>query len=192
MPYYADVVHQTTTRVRVKLRDKVRDPAFYERLKESVTGIPGAESVEVNPITGSILFKGRDLNAHHIAAALVEKSSLRFEAAPALHPVQRAVRPFVALSHKLREMTGGEVGLTEAGFLALLTIGVVQVLRGNITAPPWYTAFWYAFGVFSKALVEKYAAEPAPPTEEHPTIDQNAPSQMTFEPEPIQLEAESE
>lgn len=188
MPYYADVVHHTKNRIRIKLRDKVRDPAFYEHLKQSAADLPGVESVAINPITGSILCTGMDLDAHQIAAALVQKSLLRFEAAPALHPVQRAVQPFMTLSRKLKGMTGGEVGLTEAGFLALLTIGVIQILRGNITAPPWYTAFWYAFGVFSKALVEKYAAEPAPPLKDHPMNPQNAESQTTLQPEPIETE----
>lgn len=190
MAYYADVVHHTKNRVRIKLRDKVQDPAFYERLKDSAADLPGVESLAINPITGSILYIGTDLNSREIAAALVQKSLLRFETPPALHPVERAVRPFVTLSHKLKGMTGGEVGLTEAGFLALLAIGVIQILRGNITAPPWYTAFWYAFGMFSKALVEKYTTEPAP--EDHPMTPQNTESQTPLQPEPIQIEPEYE
>ncbi len=191
MPYYADVVHRTSTRVRVKLRDKVRDPVFYEQVAHSIAGVEGVESVQANPLTGSLLFKGTDLDAHRIAAALVQQTPLRFEAAPALHPVQRAVHPFVTLSHKLKGMTGGEVGLTEAGFLALLAVGVFQILRGNITAPPWYTAFWYAFGVFSKALVEKYAAPP-PPTGDQPTPPENIEVETSFPSETSPIEVESD
>ncbi len=162
MPYYADVVHRTKNRVRIKLRSKPMGEAFYVDIAQVVADIPGVEKVHANPVTGSLLFEGQDIPLDHVVQALAQKTAIRFEEAPAFHPVQRAVMPFVSLSKKLKSMTGGEVGLTEAGFLACLGIGVIQILRGNITAPPWYTAFWYAFGVFSKALVEKYSSTPAP------------------------------
>ena len=161
MPHYADVVHQTSTRVRIKMKHKVRDPAFYRHVQETLADIPGVAAVHANPVTGSILFTGTNLDAETLMEALARKTPLRFEAPPARHPVQKAILPFLTLDQKFKRMTSGEVGLTEAGFLALLAIGVIQILRGNITAPPWYTAFWYAFGVFSKALVEKYS--PSPP-----------------------------
>lgn len=157
MPQYADVVHCTKTRVRIKMRDKVQDRTFYGQLAEAVADLPGVDKVKINDVTGSLLFQGDSLNPRDIVDRLIQKTPLRFETSPTLHPVQRAVQPFVRLSQKLKAATGGEVGLTEAGFLTLLGIGVIQILRGNITAPPWYTAFWYAFGVFSKALVEKYS-----------------------------------
>uniref|UniRef100_A0A832A5H6 Uncharacterized protein n=1 Tax=Desulfacinum infernum TaxID=35837 RepID=A0A832A5H6_9BACT len=179
MPHYADVVHQTSTRVRIKMKHKVRDPAFYRHVQETVADIPGVAAVRANPATGSFLFTGTNLNAEIIMEALARKTPLRFEAPPAGHPVQRAIRPFMTLDQKFKRMTSGEVGLTEAGFLALLAIGVIQILRGNITAPPWYTAFWYAFGVFSKALVEKYT--PSSPKSFKPHEE---PVRETYEPGP--------
>jgi len=39
--------------------------------------------------------------------------------------------------------------------LSLLGLGLYQILRGNFRAPPWYTAFWYALGIFTKSLSDK-------------------------------------
>jgi hypothetical protein len=39
--------------------------------------------------------------------------------------------------------------------MGLLGTGIYQIVRGNFGAPPWYTAFWYAFGVFTKSLIDK-------------------------------------
>jgi hypothetical protein len=46
------------------------------------------------------------------------------------------------------------VDLPGAVFLALLVFGAVELLRGNWRTPPWYTAFWYAFGLYSKSLID--------------------------------------
>jgi hypothetical protein len=54
------------------------------------------------------------------------------------------------------QFTGGWLDLPGMAFLLLLGIGIYQIRRGNIGLPPWYTAFWYAFGVYTKSLVEKY------------------------------------
>jgi hypothetical protein len=39
-------------------------------------------------------------------------------------------------------------------FLTLMGVGVFQLATGRRVIPPWYTAFWYAFGVFSRLLVK--------------------------------------
>jgi hypothetical protein len=42
-------------------------------------------------------------------------------------------------------------------FLSALLIGLYELARGNFRPPPWYTAFWYAFGVYSKSLMDRRA-----------------------------------
>ncbi len=39
-------------------------------------------------------------------------------------------------------------------FLSLLISGIWQIARGNFAMPAWYTAFYYALGVFARAQVE--------------------------------------
>jgi hypothetical protein len=52
-------------------------------------------------------------------------------------------------------MTGGELDIPSVFFAALLISGIYQIARGNMAAPAWYTAFWYAFGIFSRDMLHK-------------------------------------
>jgi hypothetical protein len=67
------------------------------------------------------------------------------------------VQPVAGLDRSLRAVTGGKVDIPSAVFLALLCSGLYQLMRGRISAPPWYTAFWYAFGLVSMYVIEKAA-----------------------------------
>jgi hypothetical protein len=44
-------------------------------------------------------------------------------------------------------------------FLSLLAVGLWELAIGNFKRPPWYTAFWYAFGLFSKAIFDELKSE---------------------------------
>ena len=54
----------------------------------------------------------------------------------------------------LKKLTGGEVDIPSLIFLSLLISGIWQIARGNFAMPAWYTAFYYALGVFARAQVE--------------------------------------
>ena len=59
--------------------------------------------------------------------------------------------PFGSVSRRIRAFTGNAADLSGLAVLALLTVGVYQIARGNFGAPAWYTAFWYALGIFNKS-----------------------------------------
>jgi hypothetical protein len=67
------------------------------------------------------------------------------------------VQPVASLDRSLRAVTGGKIDIPSGVFLALLGSGLYQLVRGQISAPPWYTAFWYAFGLVSMYVIEKAA-----------------------------------
>jgi hypothetical protein len=67
---------------------------------------------------------------------------------------KRLVEPVGALSDSIRQFSKGELDLPGMAFLALLGVGIYQIARGNLRAPPWYTAFWYAMGIFTKSIVD--------------------------------------
>lgn len=157
--YHIYVVHKTPTRLRIKLKDGRIPQSLISIIEAHLSSLPGVESVRVNPLTSSILLQGSNLQIDDVLNTLSNSFPVKVESPKPLHPVQRAVQPFIDLDQTLRKITGGEVGLAEAGFLVLLSIGALQILRGNITAPPWYTAFWYAFGVFSRELVARYGCK---------------------------------
>jgi hypothetical protein len=68
--------------------------------------------------------------------------------------LQKVTTPLSGINADLKKISGGEVDLPIAIFIILLAFGVIEIFRGNFKMPPWYTAFWYAFGVFSKAIFD--------------------------------------
>src|SRR5947209_11616333 len=51
----ARVCHYASGRLRVKIPEKRRDEAFFDKLREHLSGWDSIERVEVNPLTASVL-----------------------------------------------------------------------------------------------------------------------------------------
>ncbi len=113
--------------------------------------------LEVNPATGSLLLKGPQMDPTAIAS--VGEQSLLFALEtrpPETEPLsKRIAAPFHDLSRSLDRLSGGELDLPGMVFLGLVGAGVYQIARGNVMAPPWYSAFWYALGLFTKHIADK-------------------------------------
>jgi hypothetical protein len=60
----------------------------------------------------------------------------------------------------LRTRTAGRLDLAEIAFLLMMGFGIFRLVRGKFSAPPWYTAFWYAYGI-SKILLKNREKPPA-------------------------------
>lgn len=61
----------------------------------------------------------------------------------------------LSLNRRIQEASQGSLDLVSAIFVALLIMGITELIRGRWKTPPWYTAFWYAFGVYSKAWLDQ-------------------------------------
>ncbi|MGD8664119.1 MAG: hypothetical protein PVH37_29600, partial [Desulfobacterales bacterium] len=57
------------------------------------------------------------------------------------------------LNNSIRRLTSGDIDLVGTLLLVLLISGLTELIRGNLRMPPWYTAFWYAFGLYKLASV---------------------------------------
>jgi hypothetical protein len=114
--------------------------------------------VEVNPATSSVLFHEKRIDLDAIAGCGERLGLFHLEKElPKPVPIsRRVVEPLGSLSERIREFSGGTLDLAGMAFLALLFIGGYQIARGEFRAPPWYTAFWYALGVFTKSIVDKH------------------------------------
>ena len=58
---------------------------------------------------------------------------------------------FASMDDRVKTLTGSGFDLSGLAFLALMGAGIYQIARGNFGAIPWYGAFWYALGIFSKS-----------------------------------------
>jgi hypothetical protein len=110
-----------------------------------------------------VLFSGPDLDTDTIAAyaraqSLFDLRTPEPHHRPILH---RIVQPVEAIDRSLSTVTGGAIDLPSGIFFALLAAGVYELARGRFSAPPWYTAFWYAFGLASMYVIEKTIAREA-------------------------------
>jgi hypothetical protein len=155
-PPSAYVSHRTRDRLRLKVPERRHDAAYFERLKAQLLGYPGVTAVVVNPLTASALvhYDGRPGALVPAAGDGAARRDLFVLADPdADRPAQRessllsSVRQRAAgLDQELRSWSGGSLDLRSAAFLGLASMGVVQLLRGNVAAPA-ITLLWYAAAV---------------------------------------------
>jgi hypothetical protein len=153
----AIVSHRTAERLRIKIPSRKGDDAFFPSVKHSLEQGLKYDLVHVNALTGSVLIvdSGIDLEALANYASRERHFTLEHRLAP-VQPLGRTVfAPVLDLNRKISGFTDGAVDFPGLIFLALCGFGIYEILRGNFRPPPWYTAFWYAFGIFTKSMVDR-------------------------------------
>jgi hypothetical protein len=153
----AHVAHSTSTRLRIKIPAKRGDGGYFSVLQDEFVRFSGFERVEVSAAAASILFVDPGIDRELIAEVAETRGLFKLVHGKGVEePIaRRVIAPLEQTSRRLKDFTGDELDLTTAVFVTLLGVGTFQVLRGNLTLPPWYTAFWYALGVFTKLMVDK-------------------------------------
>ncbi len=153
----AYMVHESDGRLRVGVPSKKGHSDYFSRLEEDLSALPGVEFVKGNPISGTVLLVHR-ISRGAIARYAAQKGhfalkSPRSQPKPVFVHVAEAFRSW---NEGLKRATGGALDLPGAIFLSLVLSGIYQIARGNVRAPAWYTAFWYALGVFSKGHADEW------------------------------------
>lgn len=148
----AHISHLTSQRMRIKIPSKKGDDVYFSSLKDQFSKYQEIESLEVNAVTGSVLFL-HNMNANGIAK--YARNNNIFSLKRVNHSsskVSESIREsFKDIDKRVRGITGGEMDMGNLAFLTLLGTGIYQIGRGNFMAIPWYTAFWYAFNIFLKS-----------------------------------------
>ena len=155
----ASICHQSADRLRIKIASRKGDESYFAKAVKGLAGLRKVTHLAANPLTGSILFMGDDLDAGEIETyarthALFDLMTAEAAGPPLMHSL---VQPVAGLDRSLRTITGGKIDLPGGIFFALLGTGIYQLARGRFVTPPWYTAFWYAFGLVSMYVIEKAA-----------------------------------
>ena len=154
-------VHCLPERLRIRVDSMRRDDAFFHRVKEALQQeFPQAE-ISVNTMTGSLLLRHTDYDLPSLAKTAADRGLFELAESDGQVPVARSIqRSFEGANRAVRRATGSELDLPSLVFIFLAGTAAYQIGRGNISLPPWYTAFWYAFGVFTKSLID--AGDSAP------------------------------
>lgn len=150
----AYISHIIPGRLRVRVPLKKRDIGFFDDIYQSLSACEGINTVEVNPLTGSVLVIHMS-DSGRIAAYAEEQNLFRIESVNYLEKqtyVSRKIsETFSSVNKKVTLSTQGFANVPDLVLLALIGLSIVQVSRGNFTAPAWYTAVWYALNIFLKA-----------------------------------------
>ncbi|MGC8659764.1 MAG: HMA2 domain-containing protein [Desulfomonilaceae bacterium] len=147
----AHIVHKVQNRLRIKVPSMRGDKAFFVSIQEKFSKPSAGQTIVVNPDTASVLFLGH-FTAKHVAE-MAQKAKLFKLKTTTRRPetLLGGVKDmFRTVDKRLLKVTGGEMDIPSLVFLGLISHGIYQFARGNFTGPPWYTAFWYALGLFSK------------------------------------------
>jgi len=153
----AYVCHYAAHRLRIRITSRKGNVGYFEKLAGALAGLQQFERLEVNALTGSVLIVDRRLDVGEIAAFAKERQLFDLTGeSDARSPVTaQLVSHLENLNVNIRRLTTGEMDLAGILLLFLLITGLTELLRGKIQMPPWYTAFWYAFGIYKLASVVK-------------------------------------
>jgi len=114
--------------------------------------LEGIRTLEVNPTTGSVLIVhnlDRQTIEQYATAKNLFSLTVAHSSPAGLHP--KVSEAFQGMNNQMKAFTSGEINIGGMAFLALMGAGIYQIGRGNFTAIPWYTAFWYALNIFLKS-----------------------------------------
>lgn len=153
----ARVIHRTPERMRIRVDSRKGDADYFAGLKRSFTDRFNFQALTVNHLTGSVLIVDPSIDPSAVAEHAAENGLFDLQE---LHPpryvlARKVSSPVTALNRSVERLSGGDVDMAGLVFIALFVYGVVEILRGNLRRPPWYTALWYAFGVFTKSIVDR-------------------------------------
>jgi len=153
----AHIQHSAEQRVRLRIPSKKGDAAFFSEARKKLSKLQPPDTIEVNPLTGSILLCREAVDIDRVSAFAEENDlfSVIQRGRSATPLAQKIADPFVAVSRFIDRLSGGELDLATVLFLSMLGVGFYEILKGNFRRPPWYTAFWYAFGFLSKSILDR-------------------------------------
>jgi len=148
----AQCVHKLPERARLRIPSRKGDSIFFSGLRERLHRCDQVTGVETNHLTGSaLIFYAGDFAA---VAGYAEKEGIFRLEAKKHNPnslTHVTVDTYKRLDSQVKRLTGGEIDVPSAAWVALAGAGIYQIARGNFAAPAWYTAFWYALNIFLKA-----------------------------------------
>lgn len=160
----ARIGHQSPGRIRFKLNDQRGDGEYFSSLEAELKSEFGGLSITTNPATGSLLITGESIDLEAFEDYGRKRSLFRLKRSGAGLPLaQRVAAPILSIDDKMNKISGGSLDMPGAIFLSALLFGLYELARGNFRTPPWYTAFWYAFGVYSKSYFDRSKPEPEEP-----------------------------
>ncbi|MEP9410857.1 MAG: hypothetical protein HRF42_05535 [Candidatus Brocadia sp.] len=144
----AYVSHQSFRRSRIKVPSKRGDERYFTHINNRFKGFKGVETIDVNPVTGSILFI-HTVDFKSIKEYAEENNLFTMKNNSSVPLFNRSIKTrFNNFDNRIKTLSGKEIDIPGIAFLTLLGLGISDIGRGNARAMPWHAAFWYALNVF--------------------------------------------
>ncbi|MBF0466288.1 MAG: hypothetical protein HQK88_14730 [Nitrospirae bacterium] len=144
--------HNLQDRLRIKVPSRKGNAKYFNSVTEELQKNKTVIYVEANHLTGGVFIRHSGTPSE--IYDYCRKNNLFDHTEGALVPVGKPVDQVASLmksfSTKIKNATNGDIDMADLAFLSLFTTGIMQLAKGRFVLPPWYTAFWYAFGLFSK------------------------------------------
>jgi hypothetical protein len=150
----AQIIHIIDNRIRIKVASIKGDDAGFENAATQLASALSPCKVTANAATGSILISGDGLKVADIERVGRERNVFLLD--PTVPDPSRTMSSFIAplkgADQAIRTATGNRLNLPGAVFAVLIIFGLLEIIRGRLKAPPWYTAFWFAFGLYASKI----------------------------------------
>jgi hypothetical protein len=135
-PLRGTLRHTMPGRSRIVLEPPLPVHSALTHLAERLAAVPGVETVEIRPTTGSLVLR----HAGAIAALLPALVAAGLVVGPRpptepIDPIADAVTGLGAADRTVGRMTGGRADLWSVAFAGLVGAGLVQLARGRVAGP---------------------------------------------------------
>lgn len=153
----ASIKHRIAGRLRLQIESRKGDSTYFEKVESRLIEVLSYHKIAASALTGSLVIEDDALDVEKVRVAAGDHQLFSISSAvlPPRPLAKRIVDPIRGANRRIDELSGGVLDLPGIVFLFLLAFGLLELVRGNFRRPPWYTAFWYAFGIFSKTIFDE-------------------------------------
>lgn len=158
----AKISHQTPERLRIKIPSRKGDIEYFDSLQDKFTNFAEVETLKINPSTSSVLIIHNKSNGVDFIKFGKQQNLFTLEdKSPSYHNTltKGVVGGFNFLNDIIKRIFSRELDIPAIAFIALISVAIYQIARGNFRAPAWYTALWYGMNIFLKSLAHKEKTE---------------------------------
>lgn len=147
------IAHQIDGRTRLRAFDRPLDRVGLAAFVEQFSQQPDIEMLDLREATGSLVIEHPLLDGTQLAERVAQAGGeiVAEPQAPAAPRDNLAVvrTGFANVEKLLGGVSGGGVDMRTLGFLVLFSLGVAQLLRGQIMIPA-FSFFWYALELVNR------------------------------------------
>lgn len=133
----AHIIHQTRSRIRLRIAEKRKDPEFFDEIREQLGTVPDILDFRTSSTTGCVILEFPEQSWPDLEPQ-VEQLGL-FKIIPAPETGKPAMESLASglsrVNQTLSAGSDGRIDLRTLAYLGLMAITISQALRGQLLGP---------------------------------------------------------